>query len=413
MAVSDNLTDFLTDVANAIRQKKGTQALIDPQDFSDEIASISGGGESVDWTTMDALLDELQIAVGTYPVTYSITNTLSHCTTNNNTSSVITGSSYSATITANNNYTLTGATVSITMGGNDITSSAYNNGAISIASVTGNVVISVSTVSTLVAYATAQSGVTYTAVTDLSSYDDDKINQISKAISNCQDITSSTQTVYFSDETSISVGATRSYTLSTQEPMTDRIIGFNHDELWNYQEYGTLTATNKAGITWMMVDCLATKYEINDTSSNAGGWDACELRTVTLPTIEATMPQTLQNIIVPVIKDTADGGGTNYTGIVSSTDDLFLLAEIEINNSGNNSQAGSNEGVVYKYWALNTSASDRIKYYDDAGTSTATAWWTRSSYISVVGKWTRVNTSGGFSGSSGTVLNGVSFAYCT
>lgn len=44
MAKNNNLTDFLTDVANAIRAKKGTTAKINPQDFSSEIASISTGG---------------------------------------------------------------------------------------------------------------------------------------------------------------------------------------------------------------------------------------------------------------------------------------------------------------------------------------------------------------------------------
>ena len=44
MAKSNNLTDLLTDVANAIRAKKGTTAKINPQDFSSEIASISTGG---------------------------------------------------------------------------------------------------------------------------------------------------------------------------------------------------------------------------------------------------------------------------------------------------------------------------------------------------------------------------------
>lgn len=45
MAENDNLSDFLTDVADAIRSKKGTTALINPQNFSDEIASIESGGE--------------------------------------------------------------------------------------------------------------------------------------------------------------------------------------------------------------------------------------------------------------------------------------------------------------------------------------------------------------------------------
>ena len=40
MSKSDNLTDFLADVADAIREKKGTTDLINPQDFSNEIASI-------------------------------------------------------------------------------------------------------------------------------------------------------------------------------------------------------------------------------------------------------------------------------------------------------------------------------------------------------------------------------------
>ena len=44
MAKNNNLTDFLTDVANAIRSKKGTTDLINPQDFSAEIASIETGG---------------------------------------------------------------------------------------------------------------------------------------------------------------------------------------------------------------------------------------------------------------------------------------------------------------------------------------------------------------------------------
>ena len=40
MSKENNLTDFLTDVADAIRNKKGTTDKINPQDFSDEIKSI-------------------------------------------------------------------------------------------------------------------------------------------------------------------------------------------------------------------------------------------------------------------------------------------------------------------------------------------------------------------------------------
>ena len=44
MAKENNLKDLLTDVADAIREKKGTTELINPQDFGSEIRSIESGG---------------------------------------------------------------------------------------------------------------------------------------------------------------------------------------------------------------------------------------------------------------------------------------------------------------------------------------------------------------------------------
>ena len=49
MAKDNNLKDFLTDVADAIREKEGSTGLINPQDFSAKIRAIEtgGGGEGV------------------------------------------------------------------------------------------------------------------------------------------------------------------------------------------------------------------------------------------------------------------------------------------------------------------------------------------------------------------------------
>lgn len=55
MAKTNNLKDFLTDIADTIRAKKGTTALINPQDFSNEIASIEGGGTSNVYTYQDRI----------------------------------------------------------------------------------------------------------------------------------------------------------------------------------------------------------------------------------------------------------------------------------------------------------------------------------------------------------------------
>ena len=46
MAKNDNLSDFLLDIADAIREKKGSSEPINAQDFSSEIASISSGDGS-------------------------------------------------------------------------------------------------------------------------------------------------------------------------------------------------------------------------------------------------------------------------------------------------------------------------------------------------------------------------------
>ena len=63
MSKQNNLTDFLTDVANAIRAKKGSTDLINPQNFSAEIASLSGGLEIVDMTETTATIEPNKVYV--------------------------------------------------------------------------------------------------------------------------------------------------------------------------------------------------------------------------------------------------------------------------------------------------------------------------------------------------------------
>ena len=117
---------------------------------------VDDGGPTYYQDLYDALYPPAQ--------TYTVTNTLTGCTTNNAAASVTENAPYSATITASSGYSLTGATVSITMGGTDITSTAYNNGAISIASVTGNLIITVTAVAVTLSSITAvytQGGTVY------------------------------------------------------------------------------------------------------------------------------------------------------------------------------------------------------------------------------------------------------------
>ena len=63
MSKQNNLTDFLTDVANAIRAKKGSTDLINPQNFSAEIAALSGGLEVIEMTETTATIDPNKVYV--------------------------------------------------------------------------------------------------------------------------------------------------------------------------------------------------------------------------------------------------------------------------------------------------------------------------------------------------------------
>lgn len=72
-------------------------------------------------------------------VYYTVTNTLTQCTSNNSATKAVQGGSYSATITAKSGYEL--SSVKVTMGGTDISASAVSGGKITISNVTGNIVI--------------------------------------------------------------------------------------------------------------------------------------------------------------------------------------------------------------------------------------------------------------------------------
>ena len=77
------------------------------------------------------------------PQEYTVTNTLTGCTSSNATTTVTEGDTYYAAITANNGYVLNGATVMVKMGGTDVTALYYADGVINIPDVSGNIEITI------------------------------------------------------------------------------------------------------------------------------------------------------------------------------------------------------------------------------------------------------------------------------
>lgn len=77
------------------------------------------------------------------PQEYTVTNTLTGCTSSNAATAVTDGDAYYATITAGNGYVLNGATVVVKMGGTEVTALYYADGVINIPDVSGNIEITI------------------------------------------------------------------------------------------------------------------------------------------------------------------------------------------------------------------------------------------------------------------------------
>ena len=197
------------------------------------------------------------------------------------------------------------------------------------------------------------------------------------------------------------VGDEKTVELSTGEVITLVILGFNHDDL---------TSGGKAPITIGMKNLLATRYRMNSSSTNAGGWNNSEMRTTTMQTLLGQLPSDLQAVIKSVDKKATSG--SQSIAIATSSDKLFLFSEVEID--GTTSAGYASEGEQYEYWKTvkdGKTSADRIKYLSNGGGS-ANSWWLRSPYVSSSSGFRYVYSTGGVSGNSASYTYGVSFGFC-
>ena len=249
---------------------------------------------------------------------------------------------------------------------------------------------------------TAQSGVSYT--NGLNGLEADVISLFSAAISNNSAITNTTSTVYIdfgSVHRKVSVGDQVTLSLNGTDYAFD-IIGFNHDTLTDTAAYGEETATGKAGITFQMHDLFATTYVMNSSETNSGGWKNSAMRTSTMATMKGYLPDDWEAIIKSVNKASGTGGGSS-SGTETVSDNCFLLSEIEIFGTVENSVAG--EGTQYAYYKAGNS---KVKNHGGS----ANAWWERSPLSGYSSHFCRVNSTGTANSSTASTSRGVAFGFC-
>ncbi len=189
------------------------------------------------------------------------------------------------------------------------------------------------------------------------------------------------------------IGAQKAMMIDGEDYLID-IIGKNHDD---YAD-----GSGKAPLTFQLHDCYS-RNQMNDTSTNGGGWALSGMRTKHLPAIMALMPAEVRAGIREVNKLTSVGSA-NRT-IKTTADKLFLLSEAEVLSAISYSFSG--EGTRYEYYS-----SGKVSGKYLAGVPVF--WWTRSPRKEYDTQFCHIDTSyydtSGVS-SAGASL-GIAFAFC-
>ena len=133
--------------------------------------------------------------------------------------------------------------------------------------------------------------------------------------------------------------------------------------------HNTITGTDDtAAIAFTFVDCLNTKYKMNESETNQGGWEGSNMRKKHMPNILATFPAELTASNAIKYVDVLASAGSASTSVIRSSDRLRLHSVTELN--GIVSYAAI-EGTVYPYYE---SLSDLRKYINGSSVN----YWTRT-----------------------------------
>jgi hypothetical protein len=188
------------------------------------------------------------------------------------------------------------------------------------------------------------------------------------------------------------IGDSKPMTINGVEYQID-IIGKNHD--------GYSDGTGWAPLTFQLHDCYATKYMMDSSNMNTGGYSDSEMHKTRLPAILKLMPSEVQIAIRAVNKSSS--WGSEIDEIETYASKLFLLSEIEISGTLSNSFTG--EGKQYQYYKDGKSKVKRVK-------GSTSQWWTRSPYAYLHIQYCAITTGGKPTYLSAEETHGVSFAFC-
>ncbi|WP_041668492.1 InlB B-repeat-containing protein [Acetobacterium woodii] len=189
------------------------------------------------------------------------------------------------------------------------------------------------------------------------------------------------------------VGDTKNITLSTNEVLTMQIYGFDHDDKSD--------GSGKAGITFGTKDLMVARQTLSTNGDNS--WSTSALRSWLNDTLTTQLPNQIP--VKSVIKKTGVGNGA-VSGIVTTSEKVFLFSEVEMFGSDIQSIAG--EGSKYPIFSDGTR---RIKKLNN-GSGLIEVYCSRSPYLGWSNRITGVNLSGDIYNNWPSINWGITFGFC-
>lgn len=165
-------------------------------------------------------------------------------------------------------------------------------------------------------------------------------------------------------------------TLTNNMTVPVQIVGFAHDDK---------TAGGKAGITFIFGECIG-EMPMNAEMTNAGGWEASQMRAYLNGDGMALLPEDLKKVVAPVDKLTNNAGETQDVSAVTTTSDsLWLPSFAELvgwlpDDASSDAPVFNAEGSQYKLYRDTNVVWENIEnpilvknYQNSPG-----YWWGRS-----------------------------------
>ncbi len=447
-----NTTD-LTKVASAIREKGGTSdSLVYPDGFVTAIQDIQTGTElqiivtvksgatvtatkgsmSVSGTSVNGTCTLIVPEAGTWSVTATLGGQTSDTKTVSITDSyAVALTFFSATITVNVD---SGASVTLKKGGTTIATKTSNGTAVFTVTETGAYTVTATkNGQTTSGSVNVVSGTTSYSLT-LSFVSSTLNNNEWSVIKSVSDAGQGANYWSIGDRKAVTLNGIVGHLSLSNYTTYAFIIGFNHNqglEGTNRIHFQLAKTALSGGTDVCFCDNQyspdngwstpgAGYFVMNESRTNAGGWESSQMRTnicgTSLSSYSGTMiaviPAALRAVLKSVTKytdNTANGGGSNASYVTATTDYFFLLSEFEV--FGSISKGNTNEKNKQAQYAYYSAGNSKVKYNHSA-TSKAVDWWLRSPYANAYNHFVNVYTDGKIDNSSASYSYGFAPGFC-